>query len=156
MAHVASPEIERLIQQYGWEDFQNFRAKRRMLNILNFFCIHFFYLVQAASLFTGSIALAYGNQTLHFAALGLQLVATLIIVFEKIYNNVLNQLLAQMQAIRNGTYLDESILVEVPDGAAPSSLTTSTGFSAKPATVAERLGEKNVVAPTASKEEQKT
>jgi hypothetical protein len=65
---------------------------------------------------TTTVAAGYDIKELVWVGAGLNLVATLIIVFEKTNDNISKKLLKDIYAIKNGTYVDEGMVIEVdPD-----------------------------------------
>jgi hypothetical protein len=106
-------EIKKIFDNNKLIDLKRFLSSRKKLNKCNSFYIYLFYIVQSLSTFTIAIASGYDIKYLNFIGLGLQMLATLIIAYEKINNNMLKVLLNNIKNINNGTYIDEDQLVEL-------------------------------------------
>lgn len=107
-------EIQTLFDKNKIEDLKSFMAKRKCLNSWSMGLIYTFHIVQAAGILTTSIAAGYDMKELIWAGVGLNIIATLITVFEKTNNAISKTLLKDIQAIKDGSYVDEGTVIEVP------------------------------------------
>ena len=73
--------------------------------------MYLFHLIQAAGILTTAIAAGYQIEGLVWVGVGLNTTATLVSVFEKTNESISKKLLKGIQAIREGTYVDEEALV---------------------------------------------
>lgn len=75
--------------------------------------IYLFHIVQSAGILTTTIAAGYDMKSLVWIGVGLNILASLINVFEKTNNSISKALLKDIQAIKDGTFLDEGTTVEI-------------------------------------------
>jgi hypothetical protein len=97
-------------------DIQRFINKRQCLNSANMYLIYIFHIMQAAGILTTSVAAGYSIKELVWIGVGLNILATLITIFEQTNNNISKKILQNIEAIQSGKYVDEDTLVN------PSSL----------------------------------
>jgi len=77
--------------------------------------IYFFHIVQSAGILTTTIAAGYDMKEIIWLGVGLNILASLINVFEKTNNGISKKLMKDIQAIKEGTFVDESEAVEVEE-----------------------------------------
>ena len=75
--------------------------------------IYLFHIVQSAGILTTTIAAGYDMKLLVWVGVGLNITATLINVFEKTNSSISKNLMKDIQAIKEGSYVDESS-IELP------------------------------------------
>jgi hypothetical protein len=109
-----STEIQSILEKNKLEDLKEFIGKRKCLNGCNLALIYLFHIVQSAGILTTTIAAGYDLKELIWVGVGLNIVATIINAFEKTNSSVSKGLLKDINAIRDGTYVDESA-VEMPE-----------------------------------------
>jgi hypothetical protein len=112
-------EIKTIFNQNKINDLKKFIAKRNCLNISNQVLNYLFHIIQSAGVLTTTIAAGYDIKQLIWIGVGMNILASLINIFEKSNNAISKRLLKDINAIRNGTYIDEGMLIE--DSAAKSS-----------------------------------
>ncbi len=105
-------EISTIFDDNKINDLKRFLKKRQCLNHTNAYLIYLFHLLQSAGILTTSIAASSNNTDLVWIGIGLNIVATLINVYEKINNTVSGKLLHDIKLIKNNNYLDESELID--------------------------------------------
>jgi hypothetical protein len=125
-------EIEQLLNENTKEDLVRFLKKRRCLNSVNIHMNYFFHLLQTAGLLTTAIAQSYNLPNIVWVGVGLGSLASLIHIYEQTNNTLSKRMLANIQQIKDGTYTDESILIE----ADVKKDTQSTGASSTSASIA--------------------
>lgn len=129
-------EIQSIFDNNKLGDLKEFMGRRKCLNICNISLIYLFHIFQSAGIMTTSVAAGYDIKMLVWIGIGLNITATLIHVFEKTNTSISKQLLNDIHAIQQGTYVDESSLQietkEVKDTAASAETTalSATGVSA--------------------------
>ena len=74
--------------------------------------VYLFHIVQSAGILTTTIAAGYDMKELVWVGVGLNIMASLLNVFEKTNNSMSKHLLKDINAIKEGTYVDEGTLVE--------------------------------------------
>jgi hypothetical protein len=106
-------EIKEILDENQIDDLKRFLDKRKCLNQSNSVLIYIFHLVQSAGILTTTIAAGYDIRYLIWLGVGLNILASLINVYEKLNNEILKKLLSDIKLIKNGTYIDESSLIDV-------------------------------------------
>jgi len=107
-----SREIKSIFDQNMLDDLKRFLNKRQCLNTANLYLIYLFHLVQSAGILTTSFAAGSNNQNLIWIGVALNILASLINVYEKTNNTILKKLMNDIKSIREGTYVDEGEMVE--------------------------------------------
>ena len=108
-------EIQKILETNTLEDLKGFIKRRNCLNSWNIALIYLFHIVQSAGILTTTVAAGYNFKEIVWVGVGLNIVASLISVFEKTNNAISKNLLKDIQAIKDGTFVDEGIAVEMPD-----------------------------------------
>jgi hypothetical protein len=112
MTEISVPErIQRILDENKINDLMRFIEKRQCLNNANLYLNYIFHLLQSAGILTTAVASGYSLHYLIWVGLGLNIVATLIHIYEQTNNNISKRLLGNIEAIKNGNYTDEDILV---------------------------------------------
>jgi len=112
-------EIEKLFKTNKVEDLKRFMQKRQCLNSYNCVFMYAFHVVQAAGILTTTIAAGYDIKELVWVGASMNVIATLIQVFEKTNESVSKTMMKNIQDIRNGTYVDEGMIMPDDDKKAP-------------------------------------
>ena len=122
-----SLEIKNIFENNTLNDLKRFIRQRQSLNTTNSYLIYLFHLVQSAGILTSAIAAGNNNFEIVWIGVGLNLFATLINVYEKTNNSILQKLMGDIELIKNGKYVDESQLIDtLQDNIQLSSNSTST------------------------------
>ena len=93
-------------------------SKRKCLNSCNLALVYLFHIVQSAGILTTTIAAGYDMKQLIWVGVGINILASLINVFEKTNNSISKHLLKDIQSIKDGTFIDEGS-IELPSTGAP-------------------------------------
>jgi hypothetical protein len=109
-----SVEIQTILEKNKLDDLKEFIGKRKCLNSCNLTLIYLFHIVQSAGILTTTIAAGYDMKEFIWVGVGLNIMATIINAFEKTNSAVSKGLLKDINAIRDGTYVDESS-IEMPE-----------------------------------------
>jgi len=109
-----SSEIQSILEKNKLEDLKEFIGKRKCLNGCNLALIYLFHIVQSAGILTTTIAAGYNFKEVIWVGVGLNILASIINAFEKTNSSISKGLLKDINAIRDGTYVDESA-VEMPE-----------------------------------------
>jgi hypothetical protein len=96
-------------------DLQRFMKKRQCLNETNMVLVYLFHIVQTAGILTTTIAAGNNARTYIWLGIGLNLLASLINIFEQTNNNISKKLMKDIQLIKDGKYLDDGIVVEIEE-----------------------------------------
>jgi len=114
MATNVSVEIQAILEKNKLEDLKGFIGKRKCLNSFNLGLIYLFHVVQSAGILTTTVAAGYDMKYVIWIGVGLNILASIINAFEKTNNAVSKGLLKDIQAIKDGTFLDEGS-IEMPE-----------------------------------------
>ena len=118
-------EIQEIFEQNKLDDLKYFLKRRQSLNNTNMYLIYLFHLIQSAGILTTTVAAGYDQRYLIWIGVALNMLASLINVYEKTNNNILKKLLADINKIKEGTYVDEGILIDTDKPASNTSRNTS-------------------------------
>jgi len=88
---------------------------RQCLNTTNIYFTYLFYVVQMVGLMTTSVAQSYNMNNIVWVGIGLNSLATLIHTFEQTNTKLSNHMLENITNIKNGTYVDEGILIDIDE-----------------------------------------
>lgn len=111
--HEIEAEINDILNQNKIEDLKKFLEKRNCLNNTNQILNYMFHVVQSAGVLTTTIAAGYNIKSLVWVGVGMNIFASLINIFEKTNDSISKRLFKNIQAIKNGTYIDEGMMVDV-------------------------------------------
>ena len=131
-------EIKDIFENNILNDLKRFIRQRQCLNTTNSYLIYLFHLVQSAGILTSAIAAGNGNFEIVWVGVGLNLFATLINVYEKTNNSILQKLMDDIKLIKNGKYIDEGQLIDTLSDNTPSSsnnLTPTTTSMTMPVSI---------------------
>ena len=105
-------EIKNIFDQNTLADLKRFLNKRQCLNTTNTYLMYLFHFIQSAGILTTAIAAGNNDTNLIWAGISLNILATLINVYEKLNNNIMKKLLNDIKEIKDGTYVDEEELID--------------------------------------------
>jgi hypothetical protein len=108
-------QIRDIFNQNKIHDLRKFIDKRACLNRSNQLLNYLFHIIQSAGVLTTTIAAGYDMKELVWIGVGMNIVASLINVFEKSNDAISKRVFKDIHAIKNGTYVDEGTLVEIDD-----------------------------------------
>jgi hypothetical protein len=136
-SNQVSHQIQQIFDQNRLNDLHKFLCKRHCLNDFNTFLTFFFYFIQSSGIMITMIGSGYNDQTFIWIGVGLNLLATLINVYEKINNNLLKNMLINIQNIKDNNYVDETQLIDlenisIPTPSMPSSFTNPNSSAPVP------------------------
>ena len=104
-------EIQEVLNKNIMSDLIRFLDKRHCLNTVNMYMNYIFHFIQTAGVLTTAIAQSYGSNMVWLGVI-LNSLATLIHVYEHSNNKILEHMMQNIKKIKNGTYLDESPLID--------------------------------------------
>ena len=105
-------EIKDIFDKNTLDDLKRFLDKRQCLNVTNTYLIYLFHLVQSSGILVTSIAAGSNDKNLVWIGVALNILATLINVYEKMNTSIMKKLMNDIKAIKSGVYVDEGELVE--------------------------------------------
>ena len=106
-------EIKKILDDNKIDDLNRFLEKRKCLNNCNMFLVYIFHTIQSAGILTTTIATGYDIKYMIWIGVGLNILASLINIFENINNTMSKKLLKSIEAINNNNYLDEDTIVNI-------------------------------------------
>ena len=109
-----SMQIQAIFEENKLGDLKEFVRKRKCLNEFNTVLMYLFHVVQSAGILTTTIAAGYDMKELVWIGVGINIVASLINIFEKTNVGISKRLLKDIEAIRDGTFVDQSDVYEPP------------------------------------------
>lgn len=105
-------KITKIFDDNTLDDLKRFLNKRKNLNLTNSYLIYVFHLLQSSSIFISSIGAGNSDQRLIWLGIALNILASLINIYEKTNNNILKKLLIDIKTIKDGNYIDEGQLID--------------------------------------------
>ena len=109
-------EIQKIFNQNRLADLKKFLNRRQHLNKSNMIFEYAFHIVQTSGILITTVAAGYNAKFLVWVGAGISALASLIKVFESSNNVMLKKLLNDIKLIRDGTYVDEGLLIEEEKG----------------------------------------
>lgn len=106
-------EIMNILNNNKIDDLKKFLEKRQCLNNTNQILSYMFHVIQSAGILTTTIAAGYNMKELVWIGIGMNLIASLINIFEKTNDSISKKLFKNIQSIKNGTYIDEAMMVDI-------------------------------------------
>ena len=114
-ADETSLEITNILKRNKLSDLKRFLQRRQCLNSTNTALVYMFHLVQSAGILMSSYAAGTNNTNWAWVGITLNVAATLIHSYEKTNNSMLGKLMTDIDRIRDGTYVDEGLLIDTKD-----------------------------------------
>ena len=108
---TVNEEIRLIFEQNKIDDLKRFMSKRQRLNAVNTTLIYAFHIFQSAGILTTTIATGYNIRELIWVGVGLNVISTLMNVFEKINTSISTKLMKDITSIREDKYVDEGTIV---------------------------------------------
>ena len=105
-------QIKHIFEKNKVDDLNRFIAKRAALNKFTAFLMYGSYIFQSTGIFVTTVATGYSFPELTWVGIGLNMMSTLMIVFEKINVSISTRILKDIQAIKDGTYVDEGVAMD--------------------------------------------
>jgi hypothetical protein len=99
--------IDKIFNDNELEILKNSIQKRHCLNNWSICLIYLFHITQSSGILITSLATSYNIQYLIWIGIGLNLIASLINIFEKTNRNISKKLLENIKSIKDGTFIDE-------------------------------------------------
>jgi hypothetical protein len=113
-------QIQEIFEQNEINDLKSMMNRRHSLNYCNIWLIYMFHLVQSGGILTTTIATGYNLTYLIWVGVGLNILATLLNVYEKTNANLSKKLLGDIESIKAGKYTDEGSIEQKPENAPPT------------------------------------
>ena len=112
-------EIQKIFKDNKLNDLKRFLKKRECLNTCNIYMLYSFYIIQSAGILTSSIGASLSDQRLIWCGVSLNMIASIIQIYEKINDNQLKKLFNNIQNIKNDKYIDESAMIDIESNNTP-------------------------------------
>jgi hypothetical protein len=108
-----SLEIIEIFNKNKISDLKKFMLDRENLNYYNSYLSYLFHIIQTSGVLLTSLSASNNNQYLLWSGISLNMFAQLILIFEKINDSKLKKRMNDIKSIKEGTYIDDSPLVDV-------------------------------------------
>jgi hypothetical protein len=105
-------KINSLFDNNQLDDLQRFLKKRRCLNGCNVYMIYLFHLIQSIGILITSYGTSINSTYMIWSGISLNMLASLIQIYEKINNSQLKKLMNDIKTIKDDQYIDESPMVD--------------------------------------------
>lgn len=105
---IRMTDVEGILKKNTVDDLQKFIKKRSCLNNCNMYLTYIFHLLQTCGMITTTISASYDYKEILWIGIGINALAALLNVYEKINKSISNKLLENIKRIKAGEYLDES------------------------------------------------
>jgi hypothetical protein len=105
-------QVNAILNKNKIDDLTRFLQKRQCLNKTNVWLNYMFHFVQSAGIFTTTLAAGYNIKELVWGGIALNIIASLINVFEQTNNTISKRIMKDIVAIKQGKYVDEGLAVE--------------------------------------------
>ena len=105
--NINSAAIKKIFDDNEIDDLRKFLARKDCLNSSSMYMIYLFHIVQSLGVLTTSVATSYGKVEYVWLGIGLNVLASLITVFEKTNKSISKTIDKDIQSIKDGTYVDE-------------------------------------------------
>ena len=112
---MITTEIQSILDKDKLENLKQFISRRKCLNKWNIGLIYLFHFIQSVGILTTTIATGYDMKEFIWLGVGLNVFASLINVIEKTNNSISKHLLKDIEAIKDGTFIGESEVIETPE-----------------------------------------
>jgi hypothetical protein len=127
-------QVKEIMDENTLDDLKSLLNRRHYLNRCNVVLIYLFHLVQSAGILTTTIATGYNYTYLIWVGVGLNILASLLNVYEKTNANLLKTYLKDIDEIKKGKFTDEGA-VEKHEDSPPKIAIESTNITIKPTIV---------------------
>ena len=112
---MMSDDVKNIFESNKIDDLKRFLNMRRTLNMTNITFTYVFHIIQTAGIFITTYATGYNIKELIWVGVGLNMLASLINVFEKTNNSFSDKIMLDIQKIRDNTYIDEGQIIDDKD-----------------------------------------
>lgn len=106
-------KINSLFDNNQLQDLHRFLNKRQNLNCCNVYMLYLFHFIQSVGILVTSYGTSVNDKAIIWSGVSLNVLASLIQIYEKINNSQLKKLLNDIKAIKDDKYLDESAMVDM-------------------------------------------
>ena len=122
LKHPLVNQVKDILDENTIDDLKGLLNRRQYLNHCNIYLIYLFHFVQSAGILTTTIATGYNYTYLIWVGVGLNVLASLLNVYEKTNSNLLKTYLKDIDSIKNGKFTDEGGVEKVEDPHTPARL----------------------------------
>ena len=116
-------QIQSILNTYELDELKHLLYKRKYLNRCNVFLIYIFHLVQSAGILTTTIATGYNILYLIWIGVGLNILASLLNIYEKNNTNIIKKISGNIDDISKGKFVQEAVTEDVTVDKSPNAKT---------------------------------
>ena len=102
--------IKKIFDNHEIDELKSSMSTRHSLNQCNRYLAYSFYFIQSSGFLVHRF---HGYRKMIWLGIGLNILASLVNAYEKINDNILKKLLADINAIKAGKYVDESAFIDI-------------------------------------------
>jgi len=101
-----SVQVQALFDKNELDDLKELFAQRHRLNAYNMHLVYLFHVTQSVGIFITALATGYQWTFLVWVGVGMNILAALILAFEKTNDHMSKRLMEDIERIKTGTYTD--------------------------------------------------
>jgi len=143
-------KINSLFDNNQLDDLQRFLRKRQNLNGCNVYMLYLFHFIQSIGILVTSYGTSVNDTNIIWSGVSLNVLASLIQIYEKINNSQLKKLMNDIKAIKEDKYVDESPMVD-PEKDLESGMNRTHTMMGKEQTTSAPSPRPSYISPTVSK-----
>ena len=107
--------IKQILLESQLTDLNRNIKRKHCLNNSNIYLVYLFNLVQTAGIFSTTYGTSVNNINIVWIGISLNLLASLINVYEKTNNNLIKKLTSDIHSIKIGEYESESQMIDIEE-----------------------------------------
>ena len=125
-------QIKAIMEENTIDDLKSLLTRREYLNRCNVYLIYLFHFVQSTGILTTTVATGYNYTYLIWIGVGLNVLASLLNVYEKTNANLSKTYLKNIDDIKNGKFTDESVVEKHEEPSTPTNVTVKPTVTVNP------------------------
>jgi hypothetical protein len=115
-------KINKISQDKEIEYLHKFIKNIEDLNYWNSYSIYVYHLIQSSGLIISSYGTSEKNTTILWTGIGLNMLASIIHIYEKINNGKIKKLKEEIKQIKNRTFESQQSLINIDDNITPQNI----------------------------------
>jgi len=108
-------EIQKMFDDNKLNDLKTFMRRKECLNTCNVWILYLFHILQSSGIIVTTISAGYNDTNMIWVGVCLNVSASLLHIYEKNNNAMIHRLSKEIVLIKEGKYIDESILVNIDE-----------------------------------------
>ena len=115
MYNRMNEEITSILKENSVNDLRIFIKKRECLNNCNIYLTYLLYFLQSCGMIATTLSASYDYKEILWIGIGVNALASLISIYEKINKSVSDKMLENIKSIKAGEYLDEAHHIDIEE-----------------------------------------